>query len=187
MKGKNNRPSKSGKIIIFFVFSLFLFSCSLMGQERNWVRQGNVYSVTDVELDDLEDDIEDISLIISDVTQMVVDGSFEGLEQYIDPEEGLYVDLRAHRSYEQILEDLANPDSYLNSFFLNERGEDSIYYLLNNADFLELDFYFEAGARQCDVTIRPLKGIFRRSTGRPEMLNNMVFVYRDGWKMAQIF
>lgn len=60
-----------------------------------------------------------IHALLDTLVKMVHNKNFSKLPEYLDKEAGLWVDLKAHRTYDQVVKEVVNPDSYLNVYFLD--------------------------------------------------------------------
>lgn len=114
-----------------------------------------------------------------------------GLPALVDPEKGVHVDLKAHRSVDELKQDLADPQGYFEKFYLNSKllrestGDDSqvsLHELLNKNSRVFTEYYLEPGGKQIEVRFR-----LGSTPNESYRVNNAVLIKRDGeWYFLQL-
>lgn len=56
------------------------------------------------------------------IFKMIVDKKLQTLPDHVHPKSGLWVDLKSHRKWEELDQEINNPESYLNLFFLDSQA-----------------------------------------------------------------
>ena len=112
-----------------------------------------------------------------------------GLGELIARERGLYVDYKAHRSYEELQKEIEQPDSYLNTYFLNtdaliaQSGDGdklAVRAVLRMTRTLKADMYFVED--QCEIRLQLVD-----APSRSHYLNHPVFVKEKGvWYILRL-
>lgn len=139
-----------------------------------------------------EQTIYEITRLMNVVMAMVDRKDLRSLPEYVSKEKGLYVDLKAHRTYKDLLKEVEKEDGYLQNFYLNTEAlrkstsnpsQNSVRDILRTTRKLQADFYMEGGSRECELKLHLLDN--------PEwsyMLNNPVFIKEgDQWKIYRLF
>lgn len=103
------------------------------------------------------------------------------VSKLIDQKSGVYVDLKAKRSYAEFVAELQNPDGYFVLFFLetkrlrkftNDKKQVAVRDILRKARSIEVEFHFNKKEDLCEVKLKP-NGKFNFR------LNNPVFIFRN--------
>ncbi len=121
----------------------------------------------------------------------VEEGKLSDLPPMVSAEKGLYVDLKSHRKHADLVQDVANPDGYLNVTFLRtdrlrERTGDSsrlsVRDVIRTTGEIKVDFFREGDA---EVELK------LHLVDNPEMnyqLNNPVFIKEGStWLVYRLF
>ncbi len=119
-------------------------------------------------------------------------GDIRGLERYVSPERGLYVDLKAHRGRDWVAEDLQNPTGYLQTYYINtealrsrteDPGQLAVRDILRLTRVLTADVYLQADGKQCELRLR-----LEDAPSKSYYLNNPVFIQENGeWFIHRLF
>lgn len=133
----------------------------------------------------------EIAALLSQLLAMVENGNLSVLPRLISQKRGLYVDLKAHNTYEQLLERLSKPDNYLQMFYidtaaLRKYAKDdtrlAVRDVLRMTKTLRVDLFME-GPNECELK---LWLVDKRDYSY--YLNNPVFIHEDGvWKVYRLF
>ena len=119
-------------------------------------------------------------------------GDLAKLLEWVSPGEGLYVDLKAHRTHGAVASDLADPQGYIRTYYLNTerlRERASSQEQLAVRDVLKLtrtvtaDVYLQEDGRQCELRLR-----LDDAPSKSYYLNNPVFIHENGkWFIYRLF
>ncbi|MEQ8350068.1 MAG: hypothetical protein RH862_01200 [Leptospiraceae bacterium] len=123
--------------------------------------------------------------------RMIDEQDLSGLEKMVYPGEGVHVDLKAHRTVEELQKELADPDGYFQKFYLDsdllkettgDPSQMSLHELLNKNSRVFAEYYLEPGASQIEVRF------YLGSTPEESFrINNAVLIQRDGsWYFLQL-
>lgn len=138
-----------------------------------------------------ERDAEQIMVLLRTLLTMVDQRNIKDLPALISRERGLWTDLKTHRSYAQIVEQVEKPGGYIRTFFLDSEklrkhtGDErslAVRDVLRYTDTLRADFFLEA-----DNTVE-VRLILEQYPPYNYHLNHPVFVKEaDGWKLLRLF
>lgn len=113
-------------------------------------------------------------------------------ERHVSQSRGLYVDLKAHRTYTQLQKDLQDPAGYLQTYYLNTealRAKTGENEQLAVADVFRLtrvvtaEVYLQADRKECELRLR-----LEDAPSKSYYLNNPVFIKEDGeWFIYRLF
>ncbi len=136
-------------------------------------------------------DVESVGGLLTRLVEMTFQQDFSALPEMVDRQEGLWVDLKAHRSYYQLRADLQNPRSYLRIAYLDTAGlramtgnpaSLSVRDVLRTTRTLRADLYIDP-AGSCEAKLQLVD-----APDRSYYLNNPVFIRRDGeWFILRLF
>ena len=117
---------------------------------------------------------------------------FSALPENVSREKGIYTDLKAHKTYEEIKREVAKSDGYLQTFFLNtdrlrahteDPAQLSVRDVFRLTTRVKVDFYMESGQDQCELRLFLLD-----SPENNFRLNNPVFIReQNSWKVYRLF
>ena len=103
------------------------------------------------------------------------------IQKLVHPQEGLYVDLKAHWSYKRLVKEIQSGRGYLYEVLLSEQDPASLYQTLNSHTQIELDYYLKK--ELCELKLHLPQ--------RPEdsyRLNNPIFIYKGKqWYVYRLF
>lgn len=117
------------------------------------------------------------------IVNMIVQKDFSQLKNHVDPESGLWVDLKSHRKFDELDKEISDPESYLNVFFLDsellqkktgEKNKASIRDVLLITDTIDAEIFLES-KNEFEVKLT-----LARAPQYSYFLNNPVFRYRKG-------
>jgi len=157
------------------------------------VEIGVIYWQTDLSPGEQREAVEPVAEALEKVVRMVYNRNLESLPEMVHPQDGLYVDLKAHRTLPEVREAVADPESYLNVYFLDtdalraERPEDpdriSVRDVLRLTRTLQGDFYMSRDGDFCEVRLT-----LKDAPSRSYFLNNPVFIKENGeWYVHRLF
>ena len=66
----------------------------------------------------------------------------EALKDLVHQQEGVYVDLKAHWTYERLTREIASQKGYLYEFVFAQKNSQSLYYILGLSKEIEVDYYY---------------------------------------------
>lgn len=122
---------------------------------------------------------------------MIDKQDLSGLPALVDPEEGVHVDLKAHRTVDELKKDLADPRGYFEKFYLDsdllrkstgDESQISLHELLNKNSRVFAEYYLEPGGTQVEVRLR-----LGSTPDESYRINNAVLIKRDGqWFFLQL-
>lgn len=137
---------------------------------------------------DLYELLESLRMLIS----MTEKKDLAHLPTMISKKEGVFIDLKAHVSYDQLVKEVAKPDGYFQNFYfdtdrLRKRTGDetqiSVRDLLLSTRRIRVDLFKDPGGKRCEMKLHLLD--------HPELdfrLNNPVFIKEGGaWKVYALF
>lgn len=180
---------------IFLIFVLFSFFYCISSKENLTskievtVTLGAIYNPSKANIQ--EKDKQEILSLLQKLVDMTLEKSFLELPNYVDPELGIYPDLKAHWSYSKLKQEVRNPNSYFEIFFFNkdklmkERNSPNVLTVRDVILFsegLRADLFFES-KEECEVKL-----IFNKASKYQGDLNNPYFVKRGNvWKVYRLF
>lgn len=180
---------------IIFILLTFLFTdCKTQTREMAvpemgiQTKVGQIYNAPGVKrIAGSETEIlEKLNLLV----EWTVKKDYSRLPEIVHPEKGIYVDLKSHWDYTKLQNELKNPDSYLEVFFLNQdklnKEKEGINYTVRNLLILgkEISFelYFES-KDACEVKVK-----FSENETKANDLNNPYLIRVDGkWYIHRLF
>ena len=184
----------------FFILSLVLFCNG--GDEQEETRApvppggpklvpGEVYWEAPHSAEERERLVREITEKLGRIFALVEAGELERLPEFVSRERGLYVDLKAHQTYERLLSEVTEKEGYLQMFYLDtealrEYTEDgtrlSVRDLLRLTKEVRVEYFVE-DEDTCELRLH--------LTDRPDLdyfLNNPYFIREDGdWKIYRLF
>ena len=95
----------------------------------------------------------------------------EEIGKFVHPKEGLYVDLKAHWSYERLLKEIASQSGYLYEVLLSKKDPLSVYRSLRAQSQIEVDYYPREGMYELKLDLGD-------SSDASYHFNNPVFIHR---------
>ncbi|MBI3396443.1 MAG: hypothetical protein HY042_11450 [Spirochaetia bacterium] len=123
---------------------------------------------------------------------MVDRKDWTGLADHVSADRGLYIDLKSHKTREQLDKELHNPEGYLQRFYFNTEAlrkhtgnaeQLAVRDILRTTRTIKADFYMEPGERECELKLR-----LEDNPDMSYMLNNPVFIKEnDLWKVYRLF
>lgn len=115
-----------------------------------------------------------------------------GLNDHISRSQGLYVDLKAHKTFAEIEKDVRNPTGYLRTYYLNseslrERTDEpeqlAIRDVFKLTRVVTADVYLQSDRKQCELRLR-----LEDAPSKSYYLNNPVFIQENGqWFIYRLF
>jgi hypothetical protein len=204
---KRNRPAGIPPFpVVGAMALLFLFSVLTGCQERSprnggyqgiptLIRGGVVFpsgGVPATANPTLQRDIKEITSILRGLVEMTAQKDFSKLPALVSPRLGLYVDLKAHKSYPDLLKEIEKKEGYFHSFYfdtesLRRETQDStqlsVRDVLLRSGSIRIDFFFDSGGGQCEVRFH-----LEKNPGEEYRLNNPLFIRESGeWKLLRLF
>jgi hypothetical protein len=122
---------------------------------------------------------------------MIDERNLTGLPGMVYPAEGVFIDLKAHRTMDQLKSELEQPAGYFEKFYLNsqllrdetrDQGQVSLHELLNQNARVYTEYFLEPGGTQIEVRFFP-----GSTPDEAFRLNNAVFILRENtWYFLQL-
>lgn len=135
--------------------------------------------------------LEEIDANLLRLFQMIQKKDLQSLPEMVHPGDGVFIDLKAHRSIPELKEDLEEQNGYFEQYYLNTgklqkaTGDDSqlsIHDLLEKNEVIKTEYYLEPGGTQVEV-----KFTLSSTPDQSFRLNNAVFIKRDNhWYFLQL-
>lgn len=179
---------------IFLLLLILLTSCKsqtremVIPQEGVMVEQGRIYPSPGVKriLGSEAEILQKLQLLV----EWTLEKNYSKLPTIVHPDKGLYVDLKSLWEYSKLQEELKNPDSYLEVFFLNQEkmnsAKEGVNYTIRNLLILSkgitAEMYFET-KDSCEIKLK-----FKENREKEHDLNNAYFIRVDGkWYLHRLF
>ncbi|MCB1178861.1 MAG: hypothetical protein KDK36_14850 [Leptospiraceae bacterium] len=182
------------KLFILIIFIFLYANCSVQTREMDSPGEGidikikSIYSARGVKRPkDADKEILDKFHILVDLT---LKKDYSSLPSLVNPKRGIYVDLKSHWSFNQLKEELKNPESYLETFYFSQEklnketggGSYTVRNLLIMAEKLEIELFFET-EDSCEIKVK-----FLKNKSKEFDLNNPYFIRIDGkWYLYRLF
>lgn len=135
-------------------------------------------------------EIAPIESLLRIVLDDICEGNLRHLKDIIDPIQGLYVDAKGHYTYEEVLQDLSNPEGYFQTYYFDpqllakRKGTNSyltVRQSLVSAGEIFADFYISS-KEEVEVRLR-----FSENAANAENLINSSFSKKKGkWYLLRI-
>lgn len=134
-------------------------------------------------------DIESIYSILKSIFNLIQNKNLKPIENYIHPEKGIYIDLKAHKTKEEFIKEVENPNSFLNLIYLNtdelkkytkDETQISLYDLIKTSNKIKADFYIITN-EDCEVKFTILEKpseSYRFNNPYFIRINNIWYLYR---------
>ena len=131
-----------------------------------------------------KNDRAEILHILSELNEMFRQKDLARLPAYVSEKKGLYVDLKALRTHTQLTEEIKNPDSHLNVFFLsteklriktNDSEQISVRDILLKNRKINTEFFCNDTLNECEVILH-----LDRTKELNFRLNNPYFIKENG-------
>ncbi|MCX7998906.1 MAG: hypothetical protein N3A69_08145 [Leptospiraceae bacterium] len=181
------------QILLLIILLSFPYCISskenLTSKNEVTVTLGAIYNLSKANIQ--EKDKQEILSLLQKLVDMTLEKSFLELPNYVDPELGIYPDLKAHWNYLKLKEEVRNPNSYFETFFFNKdklMKEKNSPNVLTVRDVILLsegiraDLFFESNT-ECEVKL-----IFNKAPKHQGDLNNPYFIKRGNlWKVYRLF
>ena len=129
--------------------------------------------------------------ILRELVRMVDAQNLKDLPQFVSREQGLWVDVKAHRSYAELLREVGRRDGYLQKFFLDseqlrrstkDERSMSVRDVLRHTDTVRADFYMLSDG-SCEVEL-----FLEQYPAYKYHLNQPAFVKEGNtWKLLRLF
>ncbi|MBX7058648.1 MAG: hypothetical protein K1X75_11330 [Leptospirales bacterium] len=139
-----------------------------------------------------EADVQAVFALLDAMVQMTFRQDLSELPQRVSQQDGLWVDLKAHRSFAELQAELADPGSYLRTAYLDTRGlralsgnesSLSVRDVLRTTRKLRATLFMEASGQTCEAKLE-----LADAPERSYYLNNPIFIKRDGvWYILRLF
>jgi hypothetical protein len=140
-----------------------------------------------------EQDRKEIFGLLQNMFEAVEKKDLSDLNRMIHAEKGVWIDLKARKTAAEFAADLANPDGYVNTYYLNtdalrrktgETDQLSIGDLIAESDRIRADLFFQEDECEVRLTIeRP-----ERLSSQSYRFNNPYFIRQDGrWYLYRLF
>ncbi len=190
-----SKTKSSKKIIIIFLFFFLFYSCSTLREPSNYdnpkkinLKLGTI--LIDPTIKKGTSDIE-ILKILNFLVESTLNRDYSELPMFVSPEKGLYIDLKAHLSYVDLIKEIKKKDSYFDIFFFDsnklkkEKNSDSVKTVrdvLVLSEGLIAELYYESDST-VEVRIR-----FQKNKKFENDLNTLYFSKQDGkWFVERLF
>ncbi len=161
------------------------FFCKKPFEEK--IQKGDIYNPNFTYYSN--QDIEEIFNLLKIMFRSVEKKDLSLITNYIDQEKGIYTDLKAWKSKQDFLVEIKDPESYLNSVYLNSENlkkitndstQISLYDLIKKSQKIKADFYFTTDS-DCEVKLiimeKPEES-YRFNNPYFIKINNRWFIYR---------
>lgn len=135
---------------------------------------------------------EQVRKLLEKLVGMVDRRDLSELPGEVSRDAGLFVDLKAHRSYADLERELKNPDGYLNTYYLdsaklaakkNDPNSLAVRDVLRLTRTVRADLYMNRDGDYCEVKLHLVD-----APSKSYYLNNPVFIKEAGrWYVAQLF
>lgn len=181
--------ARKPRLLTLLVVTLCVISCRQ--QPMPVIQIGEVYWRDDRE-GSKQDDIRAVNEILKSVFQMIEQRNFSDLPKLISPEKGLYIDLKAHKTQQQLTEEIQKADGYFNKFFFDTQAlreytgnpeRLALRDILHKSDEVKIDYYLEPGSAEIEA-IMHLSDVPQYDP----QFNHPVFILEDAqWKLYRLF
>ena len=139
-----------------------------------------------------DQNVEEITKLLNRLVEIIEREELDKLPGLISKKRGLWVDLKAHKSYKEILKMVQEDKGFLQTFYLDTENlrqvtdnpeHIAVRDVLHYTKTLRASFYFEEGGRECEVKLQLVEN--------PDFnyhLNHPVFI-KEGkdWKILRLF
>lgn len=127
-----------------------------------------------------EKELRAILCLFKKLAEIVESGDLQQLPSYVSRSRGVYVDLKAHWSYDRLLKEIASKQGYLynnllKSNLLKSDADSSVGNILSQTRAIRVDVHIEKGALQCELKLYLIE-----MPDRSYYLNNPVFIKERG-------
>ncbi|MEM7183477.1 MAG: hypothetical protein AAF518_21395 [Spirochaetota bacterium] len=125
----------------------------------------------------------EIQALLQAVIDAILQENWKTLPQMVHPERGLFVDLKAHWSYEKVSKEVSRKDSYLAVYFFDKKrlqaqkrtkDVETVKEILLRSGGLDMDFFF-IDSKNCEVKLS-----FHKNQSYSTDLNSPYFIKMDG-------
>lgn len=183
---------KFSSIFLFSIICILLITCSKPTQFEDRLVLGSVLDRTNQETTRPED-VKQITYILRDIFDSIQRRDLSQLPNYVNPEKGIWVDLKAEKTMAEFEQDIANPLGYVNVYYLkttelqnrtNDNTQKSLYDLINDSTKIKADFFFQHNECEVRFTIQEPKELTEESY----RFNNAYFIENNGkWFLYRLF
>jgi hypothetical protein len=156
------------------------------------IRLGEIHWRTQVSASEQGERSGAVLALLVNIVDLLDRGDLPELARHVSRSEGLYVDLKAHRSYAEVVRDLADPDGYIRTYYLDtpklrertgEPEQLAVLDVLRLTRVVTADVYMQSDGRQCELRLR-----LEDAPSKSYYLNNPVFILENGrWYIHQLF
>ncbi|MDH5656351.1 MAG: hypothetical protein OEZ34_10605 [Spirochaetia bacterium] len=170
-------------------FLILLAACVFSGCAKTG--HANYQSVSPSFSEEKKTDEQQIIQILENLHSRIIQNDLTVLLEHVHKQKGLFVDLKAHKSYREIEQEIADPESYLNTFFLDpeklktstgDPEQKTIKDILSSQKNIDLEFHFNKTNDECEVKI-----ILKKKKKENFRLNNPYFIKIDGkWYLYRL-
>ena len=175
---------KALNITVFSLIALFLFPVCA-GNSKG-------YSVINKNLsEEYQKDSHEITSILNDIQNGILKDDLSILLNHVNKQKGVYIDLKAHKTYAELKKQIEDPDSYLNTFFLysdklkkttNDSKQVAIKDILSSQKNIKIELFFNETGDECEARI-----FLERKKKENYRLNNPYFVkIKDKWYIYRL-
>lgn len=136
-------------------------------------------------------DIDSIYLILRLIFRSIQNKDLRQVENYIHPEKGVYIDLKAHKTKKEFIKEIENPNSFLNLIYLKtdelkkytkDETQISLYDLIKTSNKIQADFYIITN-EDCEVKFTILE-----KPSESYRFNNPYFIkINEVWYLYRLF
>jgi len=126
------------------------------------------------------EEAESIIKILEKIHEGIISNDLSILTNYVNSEKGIYIDLKAHKSFVEMSNQIKDENSYLNIFFLNtqklkeitkDSNQISIKDILSGQKHIRIELYFNEKNDECEAKI-----ILQKKKDLDYRLNNPYFI-----------
>ena len=155
------------------------------------VQAGKIHYAEGLSEAQKQKDTQAMVAILSELVRMVDTQDLRGLPALVSQKQGLWVDVKAHRSYADLLREVNRRDGYLQKFLLDseqlrrltqDERSISIRDVLRYTDIVRADFYMLSDG-SCEVEL-----FLEQYPPYKHHLNQPAFIKEgDQWKLLRLF
>ncbi|MFN3603682.1 MAG: hypothetical protein ACK4UJ_03100 [Leptonema sp. (in: bacteria)] len=172
-------------LICFLVLWISTINCKKPFDEK--LVKGDVFNINFQEYSN--QDIENIFFILKSLFKLIQKKDLTPIMDFIAQEKGIYIDLKAHKTKEEVMKDLENKNSYLNLIYLDSKklkehtkdeSQISLYELIDIYSTIKADFFIIT-PEDCEVKLTILENpseSYRFNNPYFIKINNHWYIYR---------
>lgn len=135
-------------------------------------------------------DADQIMSLLRSVFSAIESKDLSSLSSMVNPQRGIYTDLKVLRTAGEFTADIANPQGYVNTYYVlgdrlrehtGDAGQKSLHEVISSADQVRADLYFDGD--ECEVRLT----ILGEQAGESYRFNNPYFLKQGGkWYLYRL-